>query len=87
MHEEREWTVDLSHMRNKLVCLEFLCQPGPLAQSAERRADNAKVVSSRLTWTTFFGCSHVFFFHTKTVPTDFFYTKTEVFAPTDFFSH
>ena len=27
---------------------------GPLAQSAERRADNAKVVSSSLTWTTFF---------------------------------
>ena len=25
---------------------------GPLAQSAERRADNAKVVSSSLTWTT-----------------------------------
>ena len=30
---------------------------GPLAQSAERRADNAKVVSSRLTRTMFF------FFH------------------------
>ena len=28
--------------------------PGPLAQSAERRADNAKVVSSSLTWTTEF---------------------------------
>ena len=27
---------------------------GPLAQSAERRADNAKVVSSRLTRTIFF---------------------------------
>ena len=25
---------------------------GPLAQSAERRADNVKVVSSSLTWTT-----------------------------------
>ena len=32
---------------------------GPLAQSVERRADNAKVVSSRLTWTTF---SQPFFF-------------------------
>ena len=30
----------------------FVC--GPLAQSAERRADNAKVVSSRLTRTIFF---------------------------------
>ncbi len=28
--------------------------PGPLAQSAERGADNAKVVSSSLTWTIFF---------------------------------
>ena len=27
---------------------------GPLAQSVERRADNAKVESSRLSWTTFF---------------------------------
>ena len=27
---------------------------GPLAQSVERGADNAKVVSSRLTWTNFF---------------------------------
>ena len=26
---------------------------GPLAQSVERGADNAKVVSSRLTWTNF----------------------------------
>ena len=33
---------------------------GPLAQSVERRADNAKVVSSRLTRTTFF--SFFFFF-------------------------
>ena len=32
-------------------------QPGPLAQSVERRADNAKVVSSRLTWTNFFSFS------------------------------
>ena len=32
----------------------LLRQPGPLAQSVERRADNAKVVSSRLTWTNFF---------------------------------
>ena len=34
-------------------------QVGPLAQSVERRADNAKVVSSRLTRTTFslFPCS------------------------------
>ena len=29
-------------------------QRGPLAQSVERRADNAKVVRSRLTWTNFF---------------------------------
>ena len=29
-------------------------QRGPLAQSAERRADNAEVVSSRLTWTNVF---------------------------------
>ena len=27
---------------------------GPLAQSVERRADNAKVMSSSLIWTTFF---------------------------------
>ena len=27
---------------------------GPLAQSVERRADNAKVESSRLSWTTLF---------------------------------
>ena len=33
---------------------------GPLAQSVERRADNAKVVSSRLTWTIYFS----FFYHT-----------------------
>ncbi len=31
---------------------------GPLAQSAERGADNAKVVSSSLTWTI----SYTFFF-------------------------
>ena len=40
----------------------YLSQPqtaGPLAQSAERRADNAKVVSSSLTWTT-----ELFFLHT-----------------------
>ena len=30
---------------------------GPLAQSVERRADNAKVVSSRLTWTILFSFS------------------------------
>ena len=29
----------------------FYCVSGPLAQSVERRADNAKVVSSSLTWT------------------------------------
>ena len=34
---------------------------GPLAQSVERRADNAKVVSSRLTWTT----KNFFFFFCK----------------------
>ena len=34
--------------------IERYCQVGPLAQSVERGADNAKVVSSRLTWTTFF---------------------------------
>ena len=33
--------------------LHVLCE-GPLAQSVERGADNAKVVSSRLTWTNFF---------------------------------
>ena len=32
----------------------FLIITGPLAQSVERRADNAKVESSRLSWTTFF---------------------------------
>ena len=32
----------------------FLVITGPLAQSVERRADNAKVESSRLSWTTFF---------------------------------
>ena len=31
-----------------------VCASGPLAQSVERRADNAKVESSRLSWTTFF---------------------------------
>ena len=36
-----------------LVVLIFN-QPGPLAQSVERGADNAKVVSSRLTWTNLF---------------------------------
>ena len=37
-------------------CCSVLCGVvvGPLAQSVERRADNAKAVSSRLTWTTFF---------------------------------
>ena len=30
----------------------YVLVDGPLAQSVERRADNAKVVSSRLTWTT-----------------------------------
>ncbi len=37
-----------------IVLVVVLCVVGPLAQSAERRADNAKVVSSSLTWTTFF---------------------------------
>ena len=36
------------------VSRAFTTCEGPLAQSAERRADNAKVVSSRLTWTIFF---------------------------------
>ena len=35
---------------------------GPLAQSVERGADNAEVVSSRLTWTTFFQNSPGLFF-------------------------
>ena len=35
------------------------CEQGPLAQSVERGADNAKAVSSRLTWTKFF-CFWVF---------------------------
>ena len=50
--------------KHKFVLL--LCIPGPLAQQAERRADNAKVVSSRLTWTTFF---HLVLF----VPINFFF--------------
>ena len=37
---------------------------GPLAQSVERRADNAKVVSSRLTWTTVFTFFFLNFNHT-----------------------
>ena len=32
---------------------------GPLAQSVERGADNAKVVSSRLTWTNFFSKMYI----------------------------
>ena len=36
------------------VNLLHSCQPGPLAQSVERGADNAKVESSSLSWTTFF---------------------------------
>ena len=42
----------------------YVLVDGPLAQSVERRADNAKVVSSRLTWTTslfFFSLSHSWF--------------------------
>ena len=47
------------------VNFPFLTSAGPLAQSVERRADNAKVVSSRLTWTIFFSYLHmtVFFNH------------------------
>ena len=37
-----------------MLCCNRSCWKGPLAQSVERGADNAKVVSSRLTWTTFF---------------------------------
>ena len=33
---------------------------GPLAQSVERRADNAKAVSSSLTWTIFFSMLYEF---------------------------
>ena len=42
---------------------------GPLAQSVERRADNAKVESSRLSWTTvFFFFQQLFFrFHQKLI--------------------
>ena len=44
----------------QLSCLQFIivhflhrCCGGPLAQSVERGADNAKVESSRLLWTNF----------------------------------
>lgn len=40
---------------NKSICAIISSRWGPLAQMVERRADNAKVVSSILTWTTFFG--------------------------------
>ena len=38
---------------DKFLFMRINKQVGPLAQSVERRADNAKVVSSRLTWTIF----------------------------------
>ena len=47
---------------------QWVIPDGPLAQSVERRADNAKVVSSRLTWTTktfFFQVGINFFFFTS----------------------
>ena len=56
LHSECE-----AHIENKVPCFEAAKQLGPLAQSAERRADNAKVVSSRLTWTTFFFFPTIFF--------------------------
>ena len=43
---------DLIHCKHVVLCLGDW--PGPLAQSVERRADNAKAVSSRLTWTILF---------------------------------
>ena len=53
-----------------VVCvLRYLLSTGPLAQSVERRADNAKVVSSRLTWTTysFFCLLLCFYFSPKSI--------------------
>ena len=40
-------------LKKCILVVLILNQPGPLAQSVERGADNAKVVSSRLTWTNF----------------------------------
>ena len=45
---EREESGFFSINSQYSLCMDM---PGPLAQSAERRADNAKVVSSSLTWT------------------------------------
>ena len=45
---------------------------GPLAQSVERRADNAKVESSRLSWTTVFSFLSFFSF----CPSSFFIILT-----------
>ena len=56
----------------------MLSPVGPLAQSVERRADNAKVVSSRLTWTIFFfhfgkGYIILFFFFYYSFMDDIFF--------------
>ena len=37
--------------RANFLKLDVVDRPGPLAQLAERGADNAKVLSSSLTWT------------------------------------
>ena len=41
------------HLERYASILHIIYQQGPLAQSVECGADNAKVVSSRLTWTIF----------------------------------
>ena len=45
------------------LILAVIVTVGPLAQSVERGADNAKVESSSLSWTTFFFIT-CFYFHT-----------------------
>ena len=53
-------TTECGKLPFKMLKVYACSQKGPLAQSAERRADNAKAVGSSPTRTTFFS---PFFFH------------------------
>ena len=59
LEEYSAWAEEYHEARYIISIFQHFSTDGPLAQSVERRADNAKVVSSRLTWTT----KVFFFFH------------------------
>ncbi len=53
-HMRPLWLVDYQIHSASLFTVVVVCVYGPLAQSAERGADNAKVMSSSLIWTIFY---------------------------------